>query len=186
MLNLCYDEYGGIYLTPHMVNLVIDSWCKVENMRRAELLAQKMDEEQVIWIRPDQFEGTESEKCYKYPCPNHETYEILAAGWQRTGMADEVGQLRKVFKPGAAAKSTPIPGTRGALEDASSLCVYTYTHPPIHPHAQPHTPAHTCVFHASASLCGYHFFLPLCSCHYLHYWTSPLVFCFLWLCLERV
>ena len=43
--------------------------CLVENMRRAEVLAQKMDEEQAIWIKPDQFQGTESEKGFYFPYP---------------------------------------------------------------------------------------------------------------------
>jgi hypothetical protein len=128
LLHLCYDDYGNIKLTPHMVNLVIDAWCLVENMRRAEVLAQKMDEEQAIWIKPDQFQGTESEKGFYFPAPNYETYEILAAGWQRLGMADEVGELRKVYwwqrafkKQGSDTKSKSLAGTRGAVEDAASV-----------------------------------------------------------------
>ena len=99
--------------------------CLVGNMRRAEVLAQKMDEEQAIWIKPDQFEGTESEKGFYFPAPNYETYEILASGWQRLGMADEVGELRKVYwwqkafkKQGSDTKSKPLAGSRGAVEDA--------------------------------------------------------------------
>jgi hypothetical protein len=105
--------------------------CLVENMRRAEVLAQKMDEEQAIWIKPDQFQGTESEKGFYFPAPNYETYEILAAGWQRLGMADEVGELRKVYwwqrafkKQGADTKSKSLAGSRGAVEDAASLYLY--------------------------------------------------------------
>ena len=116
--------------------------CLVENMRRAELLAQKMDEEQVIWIKPDQFEGTESEKGFYFPAPNYETYEILAAGWQRLGVADEVGELRKVYwwqrafkKKGADMKSKSLAGSRGAVEDAASLYLYLLPLP------------HTCACH---------------------------------------
>lgn len=108
-----------------MVNIVVGSWCKAENMRRAELLAQKMDEERVIYIKPDQFEGTESEKCFQFPAPNHETYEILTDGWQRCGLCDEVGELRKIFKAGDAATAKALAGSRGAVEAASSLL-----HPP--------------------------------------------------------
>jgi hypothetical protein len=28
LLHLCYDDYGNIKLTPHMVNLVIDAWVR--------------------------------------------------------------------------------------------------------------------------------------------------------------
>ena len=48
LLNLCYEDYGEIQLTPHMCNLVVDVWCRVENMRRAELLVKKMDEQVII------------------------------------------------------------------------------------------------------------------------------------------
>jgi len=65
-----------------MCNLVVDAWCKLENMRRAELLAQKMDEEEVIFVKPDQFEGTESETCFAFPAPNlRDTGRRLAALW---------------------------------------------------------------------------------------------------------
>jgi len=121
LYQLCHEEYGGIRLTPHMCNLVVDAWCKLENMRRAELLAQKMDEEEVIFVKPDQFEGTESETCFAFPAPNHETYEILADGWQRCGMADEVGEGHSVFKLGAAATAKSLAGTRGAVRAAASM-----------------------------------------------------------------
>lgn len=120
-----------------MCNIVIDAWCKLENMRRAELLAQKMDEEETIWVKPDQFEGTDSETAFAFPAPNHETYEILTDGWTRLGMADEVGEGHSVFKLGAAATAKSLAGTRGAVRAAASalssspfpfvLCICTAT-----------------------------------------------------------
>jgi hypothetical protein len=122
-MNVCYEEYGEIHLNPHMVNIVIDAWCKCEGMKRAELLAQKMDEEEVIYIKPDQFEGTEKEKRFQYPPPNHETYDILTDGWARCGLMEEVGNLRTIFKPGDSAKAKSLVGSHGAVEAAASLCI---------------------------------------------------------------
>ena len=48
LLSLCHEDYGEIQLTPHMCNLVVDVWCRVENMRRAELLVKKMDEQVIM------------------------------------------------------------------------------------------------------------------------------------------
>jgi hypothetical protein len=53
--------------------------------------------QEVIYIKPDQFEGTESEKRFQFPMPNEETYQILTQGWQRCGLQDQVGNLREVF-----------------------------------------------------------------------------------------
>ena len=74
LLNLCYEDYGEIQLTPHMCNLVVDVWCRVENMRRAELLVKKMDEQVIShiglspppWLKRDNTPPAKKRK--KRPC----------------------------------------------------------------------------------------------------------------------
>ena len=49
LLKVCYEEHGHMQVTPHMCNLVVASWCKIENLRRAELLVKRMDQEEVFF-----------------------------------------------------------------------------------------------------------------------------------------
>ena len=121
LLDICYPQWGSLRMTPHMVNIVIDAWCKCESMRRAELLATKMDEEVVIYVKPDQFEGTDSETRFAFPPPNMETYEILTNGWSRCGLMDEVGEMRKIYKAGDDQLAPSLVGSRGAVQAASSV-----------------------------------------------------------------
>ena len=121
LIDICYPQWGSLRMTPHMVNIVIDAWCKCESMRRAELLATKMDEEVVIYVKPDQFEGTDSETRFAFPPPNMETYEILTHGWSRCGLMDEVGEMRKIYKAGDDQLAPSLVGSRGAVQAASSV-----------------------------------------------------------------
>ena len=75
----------------------------------------------MIWIKADQFEGTESEKRFCYPLPNHETYELLVDGWQRS--------VTHTYTP-AHIK------THGHLRICTRRNTHTQTH--IHTDAQTH------------------------------------------------
>ena len=50
LLKVCYEEHGHMQVTPHMCNLVVASWCNIENLRRAELLVKRMDEQEVFFF----------------------------------------------------------------------------------------------------------------------------------------
>ena len=50
LINICYEEHGHMQVTPHMCNLVVASWCNIGNLRRAELLVKRMDEEEVLFL----------------------------------------------------------------------------------------------------------------------------------------
>mmetsp|Transcript_25175 Transcript_25175/g.83112 ORF Transcript_25175/g.83112 Transcript_25175/m.83112 type:complete len:546 (-) Transcript_25175:1056-2693(-) len=113
--SICQEH---IEVTPHMCNIVVDAWMRVGNIKRAEQLVMQMENRDIIEIIRTRFEGIDSEIRYKFPKPNHETYNILSDGWERAGLLDEISAIQTGYD--AVDKGVLVPGTSGAYSSATS------------------------------------------------------------------
>ena len=107
--------------TTTALNLVVDTWCRAGNMQRAEALVAKMES----GIRmQSKWQADEEDGADQMPVPSEETYEILVDGWQRMGVAEDVGRRQRGFK-----MDEPPPVSRTHRREPVTGAVFGYDKP---------------------------------------------------------
>ena len=110
----------GIAIHTTACNAVVDAWCRSGNLKRAEAMVAQMEKSSQAASKMVTRDAT-----IQLATPNEQTYLILAEGWQRLGVMEDIAGRQRGYKYDEAREAnhreTSIGGVLGLSDPAPSI-----------------------------------------------------------------